>query len=1072
MKIFKFGKLYRGLLCVFAFLLSIVILASILLEENRIMVDETLKTHSNLTITTDEGDLYSAFVPNDVITDGYLDKDKAAKLSDDYNIAVGEEGAVLLKNNGVLPLKGTGLKVTALGFYSTKWGSSGGWGGGGGGSTALKDGLKSVGIELNPTAAAAYATKNIGSAPNPGYANNKCWGKVTNEEYYEDQSLVNTTTGKTVAAKLHEPTVAELVAAQPDFETSIAEYNDAALVFVGRGSAEGADWKAGEDGLTADSDKARTPLALTDGEKAIINYAIEKFDKVIVLVNATNTMELGFLEETAGVDAVIYASKMNAKNIEGLCRALVGTVNFSGGLNNIYASNSLSSPAMMNMGFFRYTNAEDVKIYKDKTAKGNNDGRIDTSTIGTNGTDVGYTNYLVEAEGIYVGYRYYETRYYDCVMNKGNAKSTVGVYDSKGDWNYSEEVTYGFGFGLSYTTFDKEITNVVFSDQGVHVKNHEKYATVTVKVTNTGAVAGKTSVQIYGQSPYTAYDIENGVEKSAIQLLEFGKTGVIEPGKSESVDVKIDLSYLASYDYKNKKTYIMDVADNYYFATGNGAHDALNNILAVEGKTTVNGMDYNGKAKGAWKWSYNPENISGNVDDFTFSVSKSGEKITNRLDTARLDYYGATNLTVKYLTRNDWSGTYPISYTGLTANAEMLKLLNGHYIETKESTAAELAEVKWNQETDLKFGDMKFAEFNDYRWEELIDSLSLEETIYFAFKGGREFADLSCGFPKGNYAENGASKSLSWNTDEGATNPPWLKEDNSVSAQITLADYALMACTFSHELAKVYGKLSGIGGILGERTFLWQPGANTLRTPYNGRSSQYYCEDPVLTGVNVMEASVEAMKYGGIITAKHFAFNDQELGRSGIAPFMTEQRAREIELLAFQIPVESNLYDTEEKNEGMLGIMTSFSKIGLYECICSEGLLTGILNKEWGYNGYVVSDLKDDIDLAGQAFKCGITGYDIRADKDDVNPYLDNREFKVDADLQRSMKQMVKRTLWCFANSNLMNKVNSTSYSVWNMTWWRQAYISGLVILSVLTVASAAMYALSIVFKKKESEVG
>ncbi|MBO4990156.1 MAG: glycoside hydrolase family 3 C-terminal domain-containing protein [Clostridia bacterium] len=1066
MKLHKKTALFRGILSVSSFLLSISVLAGILLEDNGTMVDETLKTQRTKTITTDDGQLFTAFVPDEIITNGKLDPSKAAKMSNDYNVAVGEEGTVLLKNNKVLPMKGA-KKVTALGWWSNKYANVNNWTGAISGENFLKAGLRDKGIELNPVALEAYATKNIGKYPSPGYANNKCWGKVTNEEYYESQSLVNTGTGASTAFNPHEPTVAELEAAKAGFTASLDEYNDVALVCIGRGSAEGADYKAGPDGMHPDADKgARTPLGLTDNERAILELAKEKFDKVVVLVNCTNTMELAEIQNDPKVDAVLYTPTFNQKNVEGLCNVLVGDANPSGGLNNLYASNTLSSPAMMNQGFFRYSNAEDVKIYKTKAEKGENDGRIDTSTLGTNGTDVGYTNYLIEAEGIYVGYRYYETRYYDCVMNQGKASSKAGVYDSTGNWNYSEEVVYGFGYGLSYTDFRREITSVQFVDEGVHAKNHEKYALVTVEVENTGDVAGKTPVQIYGQAPYTEYDKKNGVEKSAIQLLEFGKTGIIQPGKKESVTVKVDLADLASYDGNKAKTYIMDNVGDYYFATGNGAHDALNNILAAQGKTKADGMDSEGYAKAAYKWNYQSP-VEGDVDAFTFSVSKNGGKVTNQLDSSQWSYYGDKN-TVTYLTRQDWEGTYPKSYTGLTASPTMLKYLNGHYIENKTSSAAELAEVKWDQPTDLKFGDMKFAEFNDYRWEELLDSLSLKETIEFCYKGGRNFAALSIGFPAGNYAENGASKNLAYDTNEGAINPPWLAEgEKAGTTSITLAQPAAMACTFSHELAKTYGKLSGIGGILGERIFLWQPGANTLRTPYNGRSSLYYSEDPVVTGVNAMEACVEAIKYGGIITAKHFFANDQELGRSGIGVFMTEQRAREIEMRAFQIAIESNLYDTAEKAVGLMGLMTGFNKLGAIDLTCHQAVLTNILRGEWGYNGYVVSDLKDDCDLAPQAFLAGLTGYDYRTASDDVDPYLDSQEFKVDADLQKAMKDMVKRELWCFANSSLMNKVNSSSYSVWNLTWWRATYISTIAVSGVITLAAAALYVVSMLGKQE-----
>lgn len=186
---------------------------------------------------------------------------------------------------------------------------------------------------------------------------------------------------------------------------------------------------------------------------------------------------------------------------------------------------------------------------------------------------------------------------------------------------------------------------------------------------------------------------------------------------------------------------------------------------------------------------------------------------------------------------------------------------------------------------------------------------------------------------------------------------------------------------------------------------------------------------------------------------------------------MTEQRAREIELRAFQIPFESNKYDTEEKDTGMLGTMTAFNKIGGVECTTSKELLTNILREEWGYNGYVVSDLKDDLDLARQGIKAGMTGYDWRTFIHDIEPWDDTEDWSNDKELMEAMKVAIQRDLYMFANSSLMNRVNASTYAKWNMTWWRQAYIAGLVVSSVLLLASISLYVVSIVLRKKKGGI-
>lgn len=238
----------------------------------------------------------------------------------------------------------------------------------------------------------------------------------------------------------------------------------------------------------------------------------------------------------------------------------------------------------------------------------------------------------MNAEGIYMGYKYYETRYEDCVLGSGNAASDVGTFASTGNWNYGDEVTYGFGYGLSYTTFEQTLDSLSVDQKG---------QTVTLKATvkNTGSVAGKDVVQVYAQSPYTDYDKQNGVEKASVQLLGFGKTGLLEPGKSETVTVEMDLKYLASYDRNNAKTYILDAGD-YYFAIGNGAHAALNNILVAKGKTTADGMDDDGNPDLAKTWTCS------SLDKTSFATGADGvTPITNQFDNADYNTWNPGTIT-------------------------------------------------------------------------------------------------------------------------------------------------------------------------------------------------------------------------------------------------------------------------------------------------------------------------------------------------------------------------------------------------------------------------------------------
>jgi len=1050
---FKKTSIFRGVAAVGVFALATSIYASNLLETNKIMVDQTLGTKSSIIVTDkDDDSLFKTFVPDKDLLDenGKIDPVKWDKAHKDAAVKLQEEGTVLLKNDKALPIN----KAAKVSMFGTR-------------SAGLVNAFKDCGFDVNPALSEAYGSRASTTAP--GYANNKMPYKLFDQK---------------------EVSKADLLQKNPDLESTFANYHDAAIVVLGRQNAEGADYKKGADAVDP-SQEARNSLASTKNEREIVDWATSNFDKVIVLVETVSQMELGYLKDNNKVQAILYVGLPDSygSSAKGIYNILTGAVNPSGGLYDIYASHSESSPAMVNMGLYEFSNKDDVKLVQDKNLFGRGaqlsteavkalialrdeqgTGRIDTSSIGTGGTDFGFYNYLIESEGIYVGYRYYETRYEDCVLNQGNANSTTGVFDSTANWKYTEEVDYGFGFGLSYTQFEFSLGDVTFQENG----KHEIIAKFDVTVKNTGSVAGKTPIQIYSQSPYTTYDIENGVEKSAIQLVTFEKSGLINPGESKTYPVTVDLQDVASYDANNKKTYIMEESDDYYFAVGNGAHDALNNVLAHKGKKVADGMDYDGNAAAAKKWGYHFGNIEDGIDAYTFGYSKTGVKIENQL--GKVTWNDFEKGKIKELTRHDWTGTWPVEQKDLKAPDEMLKLLRGEYFEVKtkanrDVTDEELAKM-FGQKSDLKFADMKLAEFDDYRWDEVVSSMTLEEAIDYALQSGRGFADVeTIGFPTGSYAENGAG--ISWlDPDSEEKQAPWkvAKPEGSYPRSTIgyFNTYAIWASSFNREVMNEIGRLMGNDSIVGDKPIVWLPGANTHRTPYGGRASQYFCEDPVLTGICTMEVAYSALQKGGIITAKHFAFNDQEGGRSGISPFMTEQRAREIELRAFQIPVEMHKYDTPEKDYAMLGLMTSFSKIGAVECTASYGLMTNILRKEWGYNGYVVSDLKDDLDIMPQTLLAGSTGYDWRTYDVDIAPYKDAENFKYDKAVLEAIKDACKRKLWVFAHTPLVNSVNRSSHTVWNMTSWRAAYITGISVSSVVLTAGVVLYTVALIVNRRK----
>ena len=812
------------------------------------------------------------------------------------------------------------------------------------------------------------------------------------------------------------------------------------------------------DGLGAEE-----PLALTTNELEAVELAKQASDNVIVLINSATPMEIGQLKNDPDVDAILWIGFPGCYGMLGVADILCGRTSPSGGLPDIYATYNMSAPAMQNMGYYFFTNSDVIQ-------RG-----------GSLGNDAG--SYIIEAEGLYTGYRYYETRYYDSVYGTGNATSPVGAYASDTEWNYANEVAYGFGYGLSYTTFTQELQGAptfdITTDPETGATN--AYATFNVKVTNTGNTAGKSSVQVYGQAPYT----QDGLEKVAIQLLNFGKTQTLQPGESEVVPVTVDLQYIASYDseYDNGDgtygTYVLDPG-SYYFAIGNGAHDALNNILALQG-ADAELMDAPGNAAMAYMQNITEDFISRTA----FSVSKTGAKISNQLEYADWNHFQPGEVT--YLTRSDWAGTFPKNYTEMTLTSqEMIDLFSGKYYTLK--TDDDTSSILWEQDSDIMFYQMYDVDFDDPSWQTLLDKMSLEEAQYLATFGGPRIPGVeSIGTVETYMTENtanGVAVNLNANKDPNA---PWAigpEDPNYNWHPEVFGNSPLVAASFNPQLMYDIGAFIGEESLFVGIPILWGPGLNTHRHAYNGRNGEYYSEDPVLAGVCSMEFAIGAQQYGLIAAPKHFAFNDQETNRSGVAPFMTEQRAREVELRAYQIAFEATKYDTAEENNGMRGLMVSFSKIGPVECTCSTGLMTNILKNEWGFQGYAVTDIYDDMDLYTAVLASGTTCYDTRGMSGfySTTTLDNNSRFATqvdgntvsstmllgDATLQAAVKESAHNILYAMSQSHLMNRYNSTTRVEQAVTWWRVLYIGLAVVSGVLTVASAALYVTS---KRKESEV-
>lgn len=1022
---FKRSSVWRGLTLVFSLLLAVSLMAGSILETYRTSVDAFFNTRSQLTETeVDEtGEAWS-----------YVSKFKTAKEAfeglKEFAIRESQETVALLKNDGnALPLS-KDAKITMLGVrsYAPVYGSSGGSITDGNATVQIFDCFTERGFQLNPSVQAAYAK----------YFADKTWTKPR-----FGGGIIPEYAEITAYNDPRELTLDELTALNADFRKDYAEYSDAAIVVVGRpGSEAGNGYYPGKDGLAEGvSTVTGNILSLSDEEMAMINEAKANFDKVIVLVNATNPMEIANLKDDPDIDAIVWIGFPGAYGFYGVADVLNGTVSPSAHLGDVMAKNSALAPAMANYGNIPWTNAADFAA------------------------DANVNSYLIEAEGIYAGYRYYETRYADIVLGNGGAEAKAGTYANAdgtvatedGTWDYTNEVVYPFGYGLSYTTFEQTLDSVTIADD-------KKTATVTVTVKNTGDVAGKSVVEVYASVPYTDYDRQNGVEKAAVQLMDFEKTSTLQPGASQTITMKVDLANLASYDTNGAKTYIVDPGD-YYFAIGTDAHDALNNVLAAQGKTVADGMTADGNAAKTYKWTW-----TGDVDKTTFAVGKNGTAITNQLTEGdyAMDYNAFEPGTVTYLSRADWNGTFPKTYSGLTANATVSRLLNNDLYTLK--TDDDVSDLIFGDTTStLTINDMKNAPYDDPRWEELVNKVTVAEFLDFSANAFHNIQGIASVNMPQKAADDGPGGSDSHYLNEGGyQGVPYADAADYTSGTRVAPSPVNLAYAWNKELAFENGEI-----ILGESTLVLDlpimigPGMNIHRHAYNARGVEYYSEDPILSGYVGSAVVQGAQSKGTLVNIKHMGFNDQEINRSGVAVFMNEQKARELELRNLQQAFEGNGKpasfegDATKDNtytSGARGVMTSYNRHGAVAASANVATMVNILQGEWGFHGYNVTDFtgvslkaapKESL-LAGTTNFCGF-GASV--------DYWNAEALSGDRAMLLAIKNDIHNALYALANSAMLNGVKSTTVvsTVEVMTPWRVAY-------TACEYAFGALAALSLVF--------
>ena len=865
--------------------------------------------------------------------------DVATDLAQQIGIETTGEGAVLMKNKGnALPLA-SGNKVSLFSISSVDIVRSvGGGSGANGGSGAenLKDALQIFGIEANPTLWNYYRTQNmhrkiggLAQATHPYNAYNFEINEIPYSQYPQD--VIN----------------------------SYSAYGDAAIVVIGRTGCENGDLPRSM-AVSTNGKNTGSLLELDSDERALLQNVRAKFNKVIVLLNTTNVINCGFLDEY-NVDACLWVGGVGYYGMISVAGILAGQLSPSGRLADTHVYDVMSAPAVQNFGNYEY-------VYNGKTTE---------------------HHYVTYSEGIYVGYQYYETRYEDKVLGRGNA----------GNYDYTKEVAYPFGFGLSYTSFQ-------WSDYSL-TRNGDDI-TVKVTVTNTGTRPGKDVVEVYIQSPYTDYDIDNMVEKSAVKLVQFGKTQKLKPGDKQELTMKFNIEEMKSYDQFGKGTYILEGSDEYYVTAARDAHAAINNILAAKGKTVADGMDYDGDKSYTTKLSleeriYDKDTTSSNVVGNLFDDCDGSEYYDN----------------IKYLSRNDWSvmdnnGLVNGTDTGKTdAEGSIFSAPMSDALKTKLETIGYAAagapdetftEVKTGAKNGLKLIEFKDVPFDDPSWQDLLDQVTVAELVTIASKSAYQTAQIA---------------SVAKPVESDIDGPQGFKSfigDNVNMAGLPVE--VVIASTWNQELAYRVGDAIGelclwLKMSTSNLTGWYAPAMNIHRTPFGGRNSEYYSECGVLSGLIGGNVVKGASDRGVMCYIKHFALNDQERNRmTDNVTWSREQAIREIYLKPFEMSI---------KYGGSKAVMTSYNRVGTVWAGGNYNLITGVLRKEWGFNGFVLTDYMDgDYENIDQMLAAGGDGA--------LNPQ--NKGGPTSSSSNQSLtylRRAMHHCLYAVVNSNAMNGIDSNS---------------------------------------------
>jgi len=756
-------------------------------------------------------------------------------------------------------------------------------------------------------------------------------------------------------------------------------------------------------------DRIRSYLEPDSIELGVMQYINDNFDDFILIVNCNNAMELGFAKQFDKLKTIVQIPSTGGSGLDKLPEILKGSIASSGRLADTFVTDSFAIPSSYNIGDFEYL------------VDGNKVGNIFDKN---NFDGLYYMNY---DESIYVGYRYFETRYADTFINNVESNASQG-------FNYSENVIYPFGYGDSIVDF--EYSN--FSCNEVDGKFK-----ISVDVKNVGALPAKHAVELYMSTPYGVFEKDNNVEKSAIELVDFNKTKTLNADETQTISFEVSKDQLLSYSEKLGKYYLS--GGTYYFTIGYDAHSAINNVLRKQG--------YSGLSPSP------SEEEAGNVN---LVKAVSIEQDLNSYVDLASNQFGFVNANTynpshKYLTRKDWVDSFPTiqgELSNITSiHSERTRVDNeGNAVGTFEYTqnlskdsqiykdvvdfatmTPELdlsnSNVKWGQKTNLDAVDLRGLDIDDPRYDEVVNAIKLKNAVdMFSFAGYETSSIKEINKPRTFDTDGPAG----FNTVSG---------HNSIGNSYPCS--LIIAQTWNKELMHEVGEGFGQESILYEIQGWYGPTANIHRSPFGGRNFEYFSEDPVLTGIAAKQELHGAATYGLYGYLKHFALNDQETHRekeNGVCIFADEQTIRELYLKPFEMSIKNNtveetyyeLQRDENKNiirengqpkfekkttqvPACTAIMSAFSRLGGVWAGSCYPLLNNVLRDEWNFKGIVLTDYyhfwmmdKGQSLLGGGSLILDPQGNPFKVEKDDkLSQYM--------------LHESTKQVLYTIVNSNAVN---------------------------------------------------